>query len=247
MRIALFADIHSNLEALNACLVHARSHGAERFAFLGDLVGYGPDPGPVVDRIAAMREEGAIVVKGNHDEAVDATRSYLNETAKEAIDWTREALDPAQRAFLRELPMEHREGTLLFVHASGNTPERWDYVDSAAAAEKSAAATPGATHTFVGHLHSQMLYAQIHKGRMNAFNPVPGTPIPVGRHRRWLAVVGTVGQPRDGKPLAGYAVFDTDQERLTFQRVAYDHPRTAEKIRAAGLPPALAWRIEKGT
>jgi diadenosine tetraphosphatase ApaH/serine/threonine PP2A family protein phosphatase len=81
---------------------------------------------------------------------------------------------------------------------------------------------------------------------MLTFRPTAGTSIPVGAHRRWLAVVGSVGQPRDRNPAAGYALFDDARAEITFFRVPYDHAAAAAKIRAAGLPESLAYRVEMG-
>ena len=81
---------------------------------------------------------------------------------------------------------------------------------------------------------------------MSAFMPTPGTAIPVRDARRWLAIVGSVGQPRDRNPAAAYALFDSAKREITFYRVAYDHHAAAEKIRRAGLPSALAHRVEAG-
>src|SRR6059058_3467504 len=116
--IALLADIHSNLEALEACLAHARAEGAREFALLGDLVGYGADPVAVVERAMALAGEGAVIVRGNHDEAVSGSAAYLNDTARAAIDWTREALDPHHKAFLAALPLCLRDAGRCYVHAS---------------------------------------------------------------------------------------------------------------------------------
>src|SRR5690242_16277172 len=152
--IALLADIHANLEALEACLAHARGAGARRFVLLGDLVGYGADPAAVVDAAARLASQGAVVVKGNHDEAVERTPSYLNEMAQAAIRWTRTALDDRQRAFLSRLPLCVTDGPRCYVHASADRPGRWTYVDGASEAARSmdAAAVP---HTFSGHVHEQ--------------------------------------------------------------------------------------------
>src|SRR3954451_6759193 len=120
--IALLADIHANLEAFEACLAHARGHGATRFALLGDLVGYGADPGPVVERAAALAADGAIVVKGNHDEAVERAPTYLNDMAQAAIDWTRTVLTTAQKDFLAGLPLSGRDPARCYVHASADRP-----------------------------------------------------------------------------------------------------------------------------
>lgn len=245
MRIALLSDIHANLEALDACLAHARERGAERLAFLGDFVGYGADAVAVVTRIADEVEQGALAIKGNHDAAMERRGGYFNETAQASLDWARSTLTAPLLAFLAGLPLTLREPPLYFVHASAVAPERWDYVDSPGAATRCVQAAD-ATYTFVGHVHDQALYYAGLSGRMLTFRPTAGTPIPVGAHRRWLAVVGSVGQPRDRNPAAGYALFDTERAQIAFFRVPYDHPAAAGKIRAAGLPESLAYRVEMG-
>jgi diadenosine tetraphosphatase ApaH/serine/threonine PP2A family protein phosphatase len=253
MLTALFADIHSNLAALQACLHHARARGAERFVFLGDLVGYGPDPAAVIDVIASI--DGAVVVKGNHDEAIEVepkTRD-LNDLAYAVIVWTRDALSAAHRQFLSSLPMIVKEGDLCFVHSSASRPEKWEYVEDGAAAQRSmdAASTP---YVFSGHVHDQALYFKTPAGKTASFRPTPGSPVPVPRRRGgladgragWLAIVGSVGQPRDGNPASSYALFDGASEAMTFFRIPYDHLSTANRIRAARLPDMLAERIVRG-
>ena len=245
MIIALLSDIHGNLEALNACLKHASEHGVGRHAFLGDLVGYGADPQAVVDIVASYAGTGAVVVKGNHDEAVEKTPRYMNDSVRAVIDWTRRTLTDDGKAFLSALPLLVRQGDMCFVHASAAAPGRWDYIDSPAAAQRSIDAAQ-ATYTFSGHVHEQELYARIGPARTVSFRPVRGSPVPIGRHRRWLAIVGSVGQPRDNNPAAAYAQFDTESERIVFHRVPYDHRAAARKIERAGLPPSIAYRVERG-
>jgi diadenosine tetraphosphatase ApaH/serine/threonine PP2A family protein phosphatase len=245
VRIALLSDIHANRGALDACVRHARARGAERLVFLGDLVGYGAEATEVVDRIMAEVSAGALAVKGNHDEAIERRMGYFNEAAQAALDWARKTLTPAQRAFVAALPLCVRESPLCFVHASAAAPERYPSVDSRAEAQRCADAA-GEPYTFVGHVHDQMLYHEGTRGRMIAFRPVPGTAIPIGSHRRWVAVVGSVGQPRDRNPAAAYAMFDSGLRELTFLRVPYDHQRAAARIRSAGLPESLAYRVEEG-
>ena len=245
MSLALFADVHSNLEALQACLAHARAAGATRFAFLGDVVGYGADPGAVVDIAMELASQGAVVVKGNHDEAVEGESSFLNRSAREAIGWTRTALDDAQRRFLAALPLERRDADASYAHASVHRPERWEYVDGPDAAQRCMAAA-GTPYAFVGHVHDQRLYFESGPGRAVAFHPTAGTTVPVPRHRRWLAIPGSVGQPRDGDTRAAYALVDFERERITFHRVAYDHAGVADKMQRAGLPAALVYRMRRG-
>jgi diadenosine tetraphosphatase ApaH/serine/threonine PP2A family protein phosphatase len=243
--LALLSDVHANFEALEACLGHAREHGAGRFAFLGDLVGYGADPQRVVERVAGLVAEGAVAVKGNHDAAVASDASYMNENARESMEWTRRVLSEEAKAFLARLPLYVRDGDISFVHASAASPERWDYVDSAGAAWRSLQAA-STVYTFSGHVHVQEAYFSTAQGRAVIFHPLPGVEVPLPANRCWLALVGSVGQPRDRNPAAAYALFDIARARITFCRVSYDHNSAAQRIRAAGLPESLAYRIEKG-
>jgi len=243
--IALFADVHSNLEALLACLKHARASGARRFAFLGDLVGYGADPQGVIAIVQELVSQGAIAVQGNHDEAVERGARDMNDAARAAIEWTQRVLRDDEKKFLSALPLCMHEGSVCFVHASAAHPERWPYVDSPAAAQMSSQAAQSA-YVFSGHVHHQLLFFESSAGRMSAFHPVPGKAVPAGAHRRWLALVGSVGQPRDGNPAAAYALFDSVQQHLMFRRVPYDNYAAAEKIRKAGLPAQLVYRVERG-
>jgi diadenosine tetraphosphatase ApaH/serine/threonine PP2A family protein phosphatase len=246
MKLALFADIHSNLEALTACLAHAQGLGADRYAFLGDLVGYGADPVAVIDLIERYAMAGAAVVLGNHDAAVLGRHDdTLNFNAQAAIAWTRGQLGAAQREFLAALPLTVRDGNVLFVHASAAAPEQWIYVTSLREVEESMK-VGDAGYIFCGHVHEQKLYYIGAGGRPMPFRPIPGTPIPTGTHRRWLAIVGSAGQPRDRDNRACYALADLDRARITFYRVPYDHASAAQKIRAAGLPERVARRLERG-
>ncbi len=246
MKLALFADIHANLEALEACLEHAEEQGAEEVAFLGDLVGYGADPAAVLERVRAQAAAGAVMVRGNHDAAVVAAGAdTMNRSAEAAVDWTRQQLDQAQLAFLAALPLTARRDAVLFVHASADRPADWTYIHDAPGAAQSVAAAR-ATWVFSGHVHQQALYHLSPAGHALPFKPVPGVAIPVPAHRRWLAVAGSVGQPRDGNTAACYAIFDTGRATLTFHRVPYDWSVAAAKIRAAGLPEFLARRLERG-
>jgi diadenosine tetraphosphatase ApaH/serine/threonine PP2A family protein phosphatase len=246
MKLALFADVHSNLEAITACLVHARALGAQRYAFLGDLVGYGADPVAVLDLIEKYAADGAVVVLGNHDEAaVGRSDDILNANAQAAMSWTQGQLGEKQRAFLENLPLTARDDDILFVHASAAVPERWTYITGPEEADECIKAGK-ANYVFCGHVHEQKLYYTGAGGQPMPFRPVPGTPIPTAKHRQWLAIVGSAGQPRDGKNAACYALFDRERYRLTFFRVPYDHSTAAQKIRAAGLPERLALRLERG-
>jgi diadenosine tetraphosphatase ApaH/serine/threonine PP2A family protein phosphatase len=246
MPTALLADIHANHEALSACLEHARRQGVDSYAFLGDLVGYGADPGPVVDLVITSVERGAVAVLGNHDQAVTQGPSRtMNADARKVITWTRDHLTPAHLAFLGRLPLTEVRESRLYVHANAWDPASWEYITSAFDAERSLRATP-CQQTFCGHVHQPMLFHRTADGRVYEFEPVPGTAIRLGALRRWLAIPGSVGQPRDGNPAACYAVYDAGTATLTYFRVPYDAEGAARKVRDAGLPLRLGTRLEAG-
>jgi diadenosine tetraphosphatase ApaH/serine/threonine PP2A family protein phosphatase len=245
MKLAVLSDIHANLEALTACLAHARQQGAEAWAFTGDLVGYGADPHPCLAVVRELAQAGALVVRGNHDEAVlGGLCADMGFVAREAAVWSRGQIDDADRAFLAALPYAAEGAGALFVHATADRPEGWEYITGTQSAQRCLAATD-ARLVFAGHGHRAMLYFSA-RGRLSAFLPRPGVALTLGRGRRWLALAGSVGQPRDGHPAACYLLFDGESRRLTYHRVAYDWLTAAAKIRAAGLPEMLAQRLEHG-
>ena len=245
MLIALLADIHANREAFSASLAHAQAAGAQRYILLGDYVGYGADPGWAVDQVMAMVDAGAIALRGNHDEAVFNSAVQMNELAQTAMEWTRRQLDDRQRTFLRNLPMVHEQGDWLCVHASADEPSAWHYVIGPESASRSFMATT-ARITVCGHVHVPALYHLSVTGKLAAFTPGTGDSVPLNRQRRWLAVMGSVGQPRDGQPAAAYGLFDDVANTLTYMRVPYDAAGAAAKITAAGLPPVLGLRLLSG-
>ncbi|MGL4496607.1 MAG: metallophosphoesterase family protein [Beijerinckiaceae bacterium] len=245
MRLAILTDIHANREALEAVLADISQRRIDRMAILGDVVGYGPDPEWCTDRVRALVEAGALIVKGNHDSAIQHTGESMNANARAAIDWTRPRLSTEHKAFLAALPMHQTLNDVLFVHASANDPEGWIYVTNYRTAAPSFQACT-ARVIFCGHVHQAALFTCDGHGAVRDHKAPQGVPIPLMRSRRWLGVIGSVGQPRDGAPAAGYAIFDTQSNELTFRRVPYDCDRTAQKVRAAGLPEALALRLLKG-
>ena len=238
--------IHANIQALDACLAHARAQQAERFVFLGDMVGYGADPGAVVERIMRLTEEGAMAIQGNHDAMAIQPPAEVRTVGDSTAAWTHRQLTPAQREWL---PLTLQQNNVLFVHASFNEPELWRYVYDQRAAKASldaAASWPDVRYVFGGHVHLQTLYYRGTGDGLMAFAPQPGIAVPVPKHRQWLGTVGSVGQPRDGDTRAMYSLLDTERAQLTFHRVAYDHFAAASAIRRTGLPDFFADRLEVG-
>ncbi len=246
MKIAVLTDLHANREAVQAVLDHAQGQGAEAHAFVGDYVGYGADPGWVVEMVREKVRAGAIAVLGNHDLAVAKGASpNMRPDARRVVEWTRAQLDAEQIDFLATLPLTQELGELLFVHANAYNPSGWDYLQGRVEAARSMLATRQRI-TFCGHMHEPRLYHLSSVGKTADFTPVPGEPIPLLATRHWLVVPGSAGQPRDGDPAACYALYDEDRAELTYWRVPYDVATAGDKIRAAELPPALALRLAHG-
>ncbi|MFD2451475.1 metallophosphoesterase family protein [Ideonella paludis] len=165
--------------------------------------------------------------------------------ARVVLEWTRAQLDADQLAWLQGLPLSKTDGDMLFVHANAFAPAEWEYIQGRIEAVRSLHATT-CHYTFCGHMHEPKLFHLSGTGKAGDFVPTPGIEIPIPSLRQWLIVPGSAGQPRDGNPAACYALFDTDEQTLTFQRVPYDFELAGAKIREAGLPVRLAERLAHG-
>ena len=250
MKLALFSDIHANLQALQACMAHAETQGATQRAFLGDMVGYGGSPDAVLDTIMQAVRDGAWVVRGNHDDLALHPPDRIRHTGEQGALWTHAQLAPVHLTFLEQLPLLEQHGQVLLVHASAHHPERWPYVENSIMAERSMVAAseldPGIRFVFSGHVHQQSLYYLTPTAKLMRFVPPPGVPIPVPTHRQWLAIVGSCGQPRDGDVRAMYAMYDDEAATMTFHRVPYDYNSALLAVQRSGMPSAFVQRLEQG-
>lgn len=250
MKLALISDIHANLQALQACMAHARTQGVTQWAFLGDMVGYGGNPAQVLDLIMEAVAAGAWAVQGNHEHAALHPPDVAAQVGEQGAQWTHAQLTQAHRQFIEQLPLLALHTPVLLVHASAHQPAHWPYVTNSTMAERSLAAAqsiaPDIRYVLSGHVHQQALYYLTPTSKLLRFTPQAGVPIPVPMHRQWLAIVGACGQPRDGDPRAMYAIFDATAATLTFHRVPYDISAAMQAIHRSGMPPAFAQRLEEG-
>jgi predicted phosphodiesterase len=240
-KIALFSDVHGNLEALEAVLKHISSRGVEQIICLGDIVGYGPDPGACVSLI---REIGCPAVLGNHDEACfsPGAEEFMNELAQAGIAHARRDLDEQQKGWLAELPHVIETEDFCVVHSSLDEEDYWPYVlgRNDAARHFRYQKKPVA---FCGHTHRPAIWQT--DGRKIC------TPLVEGKHKlepgvRHLINVGSVGQPRNARSEASYVLYDPAASTVEFHLVPYDFFKTQNKILEAGLPAFLALRLELG-
>jgi diadenosine tetraphosphatase ApaH/serine/threonine PP2A family protein phosphatase len=250
MLVAILSDIHSNLRALDAVLGSIGT--VDAVWQLGDVVGYGPEPDAVVER---LREIGAVGVKGNHDGAVcgDISTVDFNDAGREAVAWTRFRIAATTLEYLASLPETMRPhgepggdatppADFTLVHGSPREPI-WEYLTETFAARENLEyfKTP---FCLVGHTHKPLVLRE-RRGHMQLLVPGPESRLELGEQRAFLNP-GSVGQPRDGDPRASYLILDTASGRATWQRVAYDVAATQAEMLAAGLPPYLARRLASG-
>ena len=239
MRIAVLSDIHANLPALDAALAAAGS--VDAIWHLGDVVGYGPDPDGVVDRLRAI---GAIGVRGNHDAAAvgDAGIEWFNPDARRAMEWTRTAISAGTIAWLDALPETLRAEDCTLVHGSPREPI-WEYVTSVPVAR----ASFGTLTTRIGlHGHTHLPAAFLEEdGRIEVVSPSDGSELAL-RGRRALVNPGSVGQPRDGDPRSSFLVLDTSADVVRWHRVGYDIAAVQGAMRSVGLPAFLVARLSVG-
>ncbi|MBT8037929.1 MAG: metallophosphatase family protein [Verrucomicrobiae bacterium] len=239
MKIAIFSDIHANLEALEAVLADAESQGCDSYICLGDVVGYNADPAACLERVRAM---GCPVVKGNHDQDCghDTSLEMMNPIAAEALRWTRAQLNPEQRRWLARLRMVRQVQDFTIVHSTLDQPDSWNYVTNKfdAMANFSYQVTPVC---FYGHTHVPRVFV-----RGSRVQEVPAESIALEPESKYFINTGAVGQPRDGDWRASYCIYNYDAQMINFRRIEYDIQTAQEKIRAAGLPESLAERIAEG-
>jgi predicted phosphodiesterase len=248
MRTLILSDLHANATALDAAL-NAAAGRWDRTVCLGDVVGYGPDPNEVTKKI---RELGASTIRGNHDKAVTGLMSTddFNPVAKTAVDWTRLQLTPENLKWLTELPPGPLQvDGLALVH--GAFQDEDEYVFTPAQGLEGLLDSPARVTAF-GHTHHQGGFSYdpaTNNLEILQIRPRPTetfAPLRLDERRRYLLNPGSIGQPRDGDPRAGFAIADLDHQVVEFWRVPYDIAAVQARMRAAHLPEALIQRLSFG-
>ncbi|MDH5445423.1 MAG: metallophosphatase family protein [Gammaproteobacteria bacterium] len=244
MKIAIISDLHSNIEALQACLARAQGQNVEKYICLGDIIGYGPDPAEVLDIVMSL--PNVEVVKGNHEEALfTAYYKGLRQHIRQTVDWTKSQLSASQLAYLETLPYQVKVGDVTMVHASADQPKKWPYIYNIELATKCMRASDSLV-TFVGHTHQPEIFFETPSKHIKNITPSPGLSVPLYAHCRYVINVGSVGQPRDDINAASFVIYDTVEREVKFHRVAYDYMATGKKIIQCGLPHLFAERLAKG-
>lgn len=243
MPILVLSDIHANLEALEAVLSDAGE--VDAILCLGDLVGYGPNPNEVSERVRNLAP--AACLSGNHDLAALGRISLkvFNRDAATAARWSSEHLRPDMREWLMSLESSHAVDGAYLAHASPRDPV-WEYMEHPGQGPSNFAAFAGPV-CFVGHTHVPRAFEQS-PGKQ--FTPThvlaAGERLNLGGEVRMIVNPGGVGQPRDGDWRASYALWHRDDHTFEVRRVEYPVEQTQQKILDAGLPESLAYRLSLG-
>lgn len=238
MRIGLIADIHSNLEALESVLEKLKE--CDEILCAGDLVGYGADPNKVIELI---KENKIKSVKGNHDAAIldEMSLNWFNRFAQAAILWTKESIEEENKLYLKNLPLELTkiyDGIKILIMHGGLKDRLREYIHYPSDLNEYKQKTK-ADLMIVGHTHIPGVWQLNSKVR-----EIKTKMIRLDRFT--LLNPGAVGQSRNGRPEAYYAILDTDAKVLFVKSTSYDIEKAANKIIEAGLPEWLGKRLFMG-
>ena len=241
MRYGIFADVHGNLEALEAVLAAYKKESIDQYLCVGDVVGYAVDFKACVEKVQALAQ---VTVAGNHDWAAVSLFSLnsFNPFAKEAILWTKDKLDDSCRNFLESLKLVFKNEHLSLVHGTLDKPREFNYLTDGYIAEETflVMETP---LCFVGHSHVPGTFI---KDRQEHILCREETSFELLDGNKYIVNVGSVGQPRDGNPKAAYCILDTEKKQIQIKRVDYNVKAARKKIIDAGLPDFLGDRLTLG-
>jgi predicted phosphodiesterase len=246
MRLLVLSDIHANLTALEAAL-EAANGSWDRVVCLGDVVGYGPDPNEVTTRV---RELDATTIRGNHDKAVTDLMGTddFNPIARAAVLWSRAQLSNENLDWLANLPQGPMESDgIVLVHGAFQDEDEYVFTPAQALEGLLDSTLPV---TFYGHTHHQGGFSyqdtQLDVLQLHPRDSEERSALRLESEKRYLLNPGSIGQPRDGDPRAGFAIADLEHEIVEFWRVPYDIEEVQERMRKAKLPEPLALRLTVG-
>jgi predicted phosphodiesterase len=246
VRYLILSDIHSNDEALAAVLARVRRKRFDKVVVLGDFVGYGANPNQVVERIRKIKRE-KIMIRGNHDKVVVGVESgdLFNSVALEAARWTDGRLTPANRKYIESLPMGPTvvDGDFAACHGSPLDEDAYIFSDIDAYLNFQQGHWKVC---FFGHSHIPSVFTLERSAIRVEVIRGERSKLQLDPRKRYLINPGSIGQPRDRNPHAAYAVFDSKDRVVFFDRVSYDVGRAREKILRAGLPAMLGDRLPLG-
>jgi predicted phosphodiesterase len=245
MRYLILSDIHANCEALSAVLAHVRRKRWDKAIVLGDVVGYGANPNQAVDLVRALKP--LVAIRGNHDKVCSGVEDgeMFNRVALQAAMWTRRKLSPSNLRWLRSLPEGPAVVDGAFAVAHGTPIDEDAYIFGEIEALNVFRQTTFPL-CFFGHSHFPVVFGLSPDAIQTVLTTPPSFHFRLEPGVRYLVNPGSIGQPRDGNPLASFATFDSGTRSVSIYRVPYKIERAQRKILGAGLPRPLADRLALG-
>jgi diadenosine tetraphosphatase ApaH/serine/threonine PP2A family protein phosphatase len=242
MRYGVFSDVHANLEALTAVLDFYRGQAIDRYAFVGDAVGYGASPNDVCDLLRPLLSN---CVVGNHDAAATDRMEPDDyyEAARHALTWCRDQLSRENFDWLARAPYKEVIDAVQFCHGSPLVPEHFEYVFAVEQVADLLVQNDDLPQvTFIGHSHLTISFRIFDR----QITPMVMPKIDLDPDAKYIITVGSVGQPRDRDPRACCGLYDTEARTFTFHRIQYDISKARQRIIDAGLSPVFGERLMVG-
>jgi len=241
MRCGFFSDVHSNVEALKVVVADLKKEKVDRVFFLGDAVGYGPDPNEcttIIDEVAEVK------LMGNHDYAALGLieTNLFNTYAQKSMEWTKSVLSEETLKSLSNFSMDHRFDQSYLVHSTPKEPQEWNYILNLDDAEENFGFF-NKQICLIGHSHTPVIIKKF-DDRHCFLHEESWTKIEKGF--KYILNIGSVGQPRDGSNQACYLIYDTKEKMVILKRLPYDFKKTQAKMKKKGLPQFLIDRLEIG-
>ena len=245
MRYLILSDIHANREALSAVLARVRRKRWDKAVFLGDLVGYGAHPNQTVEMVRALTP--LVAIRGNHDKVCSGIEDgeMFNRVALQAAQWTQGRLTPSNLRWLYQLPEGPAivDGAFAIAHGTPIDEDAYIFGEIEALNVFRQTAFP---LCFFGHSHFPVVFGLSPDAIHTVLTTIPTFRFRLEPGMRYLVNPGSIGQPRDGSPLASFAIYDSDKKTVSINRVAYSVERAQKRILDAGLPRPLADRLALG-
>jgi diadenosine tetraphosphatase ApaH/serine/threonine PP2A family protein phosphatase len=241
MKYGFFSDVHANLEALKACIIDFRTEKLDKLFFLGDAVGYGPNPDECVKLI---KDVATVKLMGNHDYAALGLMEteFFNQYAAESMGWTKSSISRKTIEIMSDFELQYMLDNLLLVHSSPREPELWHYIlDMEDATESFEYFTQKIC--LLGHTHRPYIVYKEKEGETVLSKQNEEI---ITEDRRYLVNIGSVGQPRDGDPRSCYLIYDVETGGIRHKRVSYNIKATQKDMAKIGLPEYLIERLAVG-
>ena len=241
MIYAIFSDIHANMEAFEAVLNDIKRQKVDSNVFLGDIVGYGPNPNECIE---LLRENCDVIISGNHDAAVtgDTNTTFFNSYARESVIWTVKTITKENLAFLKTLKSSDILEDFQVAHSTPFEPDSWSYLTSLQDAHENYQ-TLERDVCFIGHSHQPLIIEFVDE--VNVL-PIKDMYKTLNKNRKYIINAGSVGQPRDMNPEACYMTYDTKTGTIEYRRVEYNIEKVQKKMKKHELPAYLIDRLSIG-